>query len=177
MTEREFYQEVEGRDKNGMSNAMISLSILYPNEEDVAEQRTFSTLDGAAYFAIMPDGLSMIDVMFENYTDFDYIQLGDVCEEYFNLLSEANSNGTEIPSLVLSIAPKGDFSSIMTAMNCVWSYIPVSATKMCSGIRFIVQTGNLNFLEMTEEQADAILDELDDEEFEGLFSEDDIEEV
>jgi hypothetical protein len=164
MTERDFYKRIEGRDDTGTPNAMCSLVILTPDEDgDPSEVATATTLNGAVYLSIIPDGLSMIDVMFDEHTDYDYIQMGGVCEKLNFMVADANRNGTVIPTLALSISEQGDFSSFMTCVNCVWSYIPTSVEKICTGIRFIVKTEDIHFLEFNENQVNTLLDELEDE--------------
>lgn len=164
MTEREFYQTIEGRDESGTPNAMCSVVILEPDDDDdPREIASATTLNGAVYLAIVPGGLSMIDVMFEESTDYDYIQMGGICERYNSIIADANRNGTTIPSLALSVSEQGDFSAFMTCINSAWSYIPTSAEKVCTGIRFIVDTENIHFLEFNPEQVDMLLDELEDE--------------
>lgn len=171
MTEREFYQKIEGRDESGTPNAMCSVVILEPDgDEDPREIASATTLNGAVYLAIVPGGLSMIDVMFEEHTDYDYIQLGGICEKYNSLVADANRNGTTIPSLALAVSEQGDFASFMTCINSAWSYIPTSAEKVCTGIRFIVDTENIHFLEFDDEQVDKLLDELEDEIISGSVS-------
>jgi len=164
MTEREFYYLIEGRDEENTPNAMCSLSILLPNKySEPEEAAAVATSHGAVYLAIVPGGLSMIDVMFEDETDCDYLQMGGVCEKAFSMISAANANGTEIPSITLSVSEHGDFSAFMTCVNCAWSYIPTSAEKVCTGIRFIVETKNIHFLELDSTQIDKILYELEEE--------------
>lgn len=164
MTERDFYKKIEGRDESGTSNAMCSVVILEPDTEDEPKEvASATTLNGAVYLAIVPGGLSMIDVMFEDNTDYDYIQLGGICERYNQMIADANREGTVIPSLALSVSEQGDFSAFMTCINSAWSYIPTSAEKTCTGIRFIVNTENIHFLEFDEEQTGKLLDELEDE--------------
>jgi hypothetical protein len=171
MTEREFYQLIEGRDESGAPNAMCSIVILEPDEnDDPTEIASATTMTGAVYLAIVPDGLSMIDVMFDDNTDYDYIQMGGICERYNSLIADANRNGTTIPSLALSISEQGDFSAFMTCVNAAWSYIPTSAEKVCTGIRFIVKTEDIHFLEFDEEQVNKLLDELEDEIISGSIA-------
>lgn len=172
MTEREFYKLIEGRDETGTPKGMCSLVILIPDENGEPKQvATASTLNGAVYLAIVPNGLSMIDVMFDEPTDYDYIQLGGICEKFNIMISEANRNGTVIPSLVLSVSEQGDFSSFMSCVDCVWSYIPTSAEKICTGIRFIMETKNIHFLEFDETQINVLLNELEEEIISGDVAE------
>lgn len=164
MEEREFYKLIEGRDEAGKPNAMCTVNILMPDENDEPKElASVATMNGAVYMAIVPYGLSMIDIIFDEPTDFDYLQMGGICEHAFALISTANAEGTPVPSLTLSVSQQGDFAAFMTCMDCVWSYIPTSAEKICTGIRFITKTENIHFLELTEGQVVKVLDEIQED--------------
>lgn len=164
MTERELYQEIEGKNEDGTTKAVISLAILTPNEEGEPEiEDSTTSMSGTVYLAIKPDSLSMIDVLFPSNTDADYLQFSGLCERYFETLADANRNGWPIPSLVMTVMPKGDFANSLNVIDCVWSYIPVTAEGVCSGLRFIAKTEFLNFISLSETEAYKLIDEIDDE--------------
>lgn len=164
MTERDFYKKIEGRDDIGTPNAMCSLVILKLDANDEpAEVTTVTTMNGAVYLAIVPNGLSMIDVMFEEPMDYDYIQMGGLCEQFNRMVADANVHGSVMPSLVLSVSEQGDLTSVMSCVSCAWSYIPTSAEKICTGIRFIMETKHIHFLAFNDEQVNLVLNELEDE--------------
>ena len=164
MNEREFYKRIEGRDDDEAPKAMCSLVIVGPDSnDDPNELGNTTTFNGAVYLAIIPNGLSMIDVIFEDDVDFDYIQMSGLCEQFNKMVMAANANGGEMPSLILTVSEKGELSAIMSCVNCVWSYVPNSPEKICTGLRFIVQTENIHFLEFDDNQVAKVLDEIEEE--------------
>lgn len=164
MTEREFYQEIEGRTEDEKAKAMCSLSILFPAEgDDVEEYKSVATMDAAVYPAIIPKGLSMIDLLFESNTDIDYLRFSSVCEEFFELVTDANRNGDAIPTLCLTVAPIGDFADVLSVLNCVYSYVPTTAEKICTGLRFIAMTEQVSFLSLDEDELNSVMDEINDD--------------
>lgn len=164
MKERDFYKLIEGRDEEGRPNAMCSLVIVGPDDHnDPVDLGDATSFDGAVYPAIVPGGLSMIDVMFDDPVNFDYIKMSGLCEQFNKMLVSANTNGSEMPSLILTVSEQGELSAIMSCVNCAWTFVPTSPEKVCTGLRFIVDTNNIHFLEFNEEQLYKVLDELEDE--------------
>lgn len=168
MDEREFYKLIEGRDKNEQARATVAASILLVSDDAIEEDGTpevaqldgVTIFDGAVYLAIQPNGLSMIDVMFDDPTDYEYLQMGALCEGYTTSLQAHNRGDGSLPLLSLNITEQDDIGEALTITNCVWSYIPTSADKVCTGIRFISLTENLHFVELSDEQVDLLLDEV-----------------
>lgn len=165
MTEREFYNQIEGRNEDEQAKAMITASIVLTSndEEEVAALDNISVFDGAVYLAVEPNNLSMIDVMFDEPTDYEYLQLGQMLEKFNEVLRAYNNGKCSEPLLTLTICRQNDVSAVLTVVNAVWSYIPTSPDKVCTGIRFIVLSDNLHFTELTDEQIDLILDEVGEE--------------
>lgn len=165
MDERSFYKKIEGVEEDGTSRAMCNLAIVGPDgDDDPIELGTAVALNGAVYLSIIPGGLSMIDVMFEDHTDYDYLKMAGLCDQYNKMVADANANATEVPSLTLVVSEKGELAMMMSCVGCAWSYMATSPDKPCSGLRFIVQTDHIHFLEFNDEQITKILDELEDEE-------------
>lgn len=164
MTERAFYKSIEGCDKEGSPNAMCSLIILGPDEHgepvSLGEATSFT---GIVYPAIVPGGLSMIDVLFDDPLDYDYMHMVGVCEQFTKMVMAANANGSEMPSLILTVSEQGVLSKIMSCTNCAWSYIVAGAGQTVSGIRFIIDTKNIHFMEFDDDQLEKVFDELDEE--------------
>ena len=174
MTEQEFYSLIEGRDDDGTPKAMCTLGLLTVNDaSEITELATAASLNGAVYLALIPGGLSMIDIMFDEPTDYDYLQLGGVCEMLNKEIANANRNGAEPPSLTLTLTQQGDFQTFLTATDCVWSYIPTSAEKICTGIRLITSTDNINFLELDDGQVDEMIEDMKEQMFMQQFNKDD----
>lgn len=165
MTDEEFYKRIEGRNEDETAKAMVSLSIITigDSDDDIQCSDNVSVYDGAVYLAVSPNNLSMIDVMFDEPTDFDYLQVGGICEKFSQMLSDYNAFGGRLPMLNIVICEQGDFQSSLNVLNAVWSYIPTSADKICTGVRLIALTDNLNFVELTDEQVDTVLDEVGDD--------------
>ena len=178
MDERTFYKLIEGRDEDEQAKASVTASILLVSEDAIEEDGTpevaqldgVTIFDGAVYLAIQPNGLSMIDVMFDDPTDYEYLKLGTLCEGYTECLQANNRGDGSLPLLSLNITEQGEIGRALTVTNAVWSYIPTSADKICTGIRFIALTENLHFVELTDNQVDLLLDEIGgellDEEYE-----------
>ena len=159
-SEIEFLKETEGLDEDGNKKTMISINVTIPDDESREPIAKFITEEATVFYAIMPDGISMIDILFDSNTDYDYLQFSKVCEEYFDNLSVANIYGTELPILTVTISPADDFSTFLTALKASWSYIPSTAEKTCSGIRITCQTENLLFAQLDKGTVTTIYDAL-----------------
>ena len=171
VTESDFLKHTEGKGPNGISNANVTIAILTPDENgEIDEEDKRFIENGVVHYAIIPNGLSMIDVIFDSNVDFDYIQAGTICERFFDLAGiTSRENTNKIPTLSLSITPKGDVANIMTAVDCVWSYVTASPELVCTGIRFICKTENISFVQLTPEQVNTIFDEIDAEDIKNGY--------
>ena len=160
MTERDFYTLIEGTNEFDQPKATCVVSILQPDDKgdpEIVAQTV--THNGVVYMAIIPDGLSMIDIIFDTNVDYEFLQLGGLCEQFFDNVAAANREGGLIQTLALSIMENDTLDTNMSCVDCVWTYIPVTAEKVCVGVRFLCKTENIIFTELDEDQVDALLGE------------------
>ena len=157
----ELFEKIEGRDEYGIPKAICNLNILMPDDNgDPDIIRTANTLNGTVALSIIPDGISAVDVVFENETDYDYLQFSTLCEEHFKQVSDAMKNDGIVPSLTLSICPRDDIGEFLQLMNCQWSYIPVSQDGKSSGIRFIAMPDCVFVTEIPDEVFEAVAEDI-----------------
>ena len=72
-----------GRDEDGDSKAICTLQVAYVEKEsgDIKELDAVSVLNSEVAIDIIHD-IVTIDVKFENYLDFEYLQAGELCLRY-----------------------------------------------------------------------------------------------
>ncbi len=163
LNEIEFLDEVKGLDENGKSKAQVVVGIMDVLKNEMID--TVTSFYGVLDVAIVPDYNSAFELTFSDSGDYEYVQLTGLLDEYFNLVSAANS-GEEIPPLLtLTIMPAGDIENYLTVVGAMYSYKSKRPYEVPSGIHFVAPTENLEFFGLDEETVNTLLDELDEEEF------------
>lgn len=168
MTIQEFMERVEGVGSDGEKKAVCAVQILQAKGEDDAEVlREYVTPDSVVSFAIVPNGISMVDLEFDGATDYDFLQVAGVCDEYNERIRKIKSGDTVRPVLAVTVTAETDFERFLNLSDCAWCYTSTAAGEPTSGIRFIVGTSNIGYLELTKEQEDRLFSAMQTEEYDN----------
>ena len=140
---RELLKSMEGRDENGEPNVICGIHIFSVGEEPPVEVRGHVCRDGEVSFHIIPGGMSEIMLAFENRTDYEFLQMADVCKEFDERMVER-----EECLINLTLMNNEDFSEYISAMCRSWAYDVPSPELDCNGIRFFVDTEQIFVVNM-----------------------------
>ena len=140
---RELLKSMEGRDENGEPNVICGIHIFSVGEEPPVEVRGHVCRDGEVSFHIIPGGMSEIMLAFENRTDYEFLQMADVCKEFDERMAER-----EECLINLTLMNNGDFSEYISAMCRSWAYDVPSPELDYNGIRFFVDTEQIFVVNM-----------------------------
>jgi len=163
LTQQEFLDEVKGVDEEGKSKAQLVVGIMDVLKEEMID--TVTLFYGVVDIAIVPDYNSAFEVTFTDSADYEYVQLTGLLEEYFSLVSQANTLGEIPPLLTLTIMPAGDIENYLTVVGAMYSYKANRPNEIACGIHFVAPTENIEFIELEEDTVNELLDEIDEEEF------------
>ena len=140
---KNFLYSMEGRDENGESNALVTLQILKPDGDGVSELIGCSIIDGDVEFHIIPRGTSEVFLSFDSNTDYDFLQMYEICCEF----SERESAGEDIV-LALTLMSKDDTEHFLSVLCQGWSYNVPRPTEHRNGIRFMAETDYISVVEV-----------------------------
>lgn len=135
----DIFQAIEGIDENGEVKAICCLMVeerlddigLTPKVEKVAYMQ-----DASVKVSLTSD-LAVVDLGYEGYEDYDYLQTLELCREFTAMTNacESGKKPDSDPSLILYITPKRGGNCYLMGMDAVWSSIPKKPEKMCDDIR------------------------------------------
>ena len=99
-----------GRDENGELKAICTLQVASVDTEtrDIKEIDAVSVLNSEVAIDIGTD-IVTIDVKFENYLDFEYLQAGELCLRFKE--KHSNQEYDESVALLLTITESGEYHS------------------------------------------------------------------
>lgn len=163
MSEQELLEAVKGLDEDGKSKATVVIGIMDVLKNEMID--TVTSFYGVLDVAIIPDYNSAFELTFCDSGDYEYVQLTGLLDEYFNLVSTANSNGAIPPLLTLTVMPAGDIENYLTVAGVMYSYKSKRPYEIPDGIHFVAPTENIEFFGLDEDTVNKLLDEVDEEEF------------
>ena len=163
LTQEELLEEVKGKDEDGKSKAQVTVGIMDVLNNEMVDSVT--SLYGVLDVAIVPDYNSAFELVFTDSADYEFIQLTGLLEEYFGLVSQANTLGEIPPLLTLTIMPQGDIENYLTVAGAMYSYMASRPYEVPHGIHFVAPTENIEFLELDEDTVNLLFEEVDEEQF------------
>ena len=145
MTEeiKDFLHSMEDRDENGESNALCTVQILKPDDDGVSELKGCAITDGEVSFRIIPRGVSEIMLTFDSNTDYDFLQIDEICREY----SDREKDGEDIV-LALTLMSRDDTKHFLSALCQGWMYNITDSSELCNGFRFAAETEYMSVVDV-----------------------------
>ena len=165
MTDFDLLTEINGADDEGNSKVSCTLAFIniLPSGE-VITLNTVTTIYGYIYSdikttKILSSGhgnISTIKLIFDSVDDADFNSFVELCDKKFNMCGNIDDVNNGTPMLVLYISPLSDFTKQMMVLDCSYSVIPMKDNLLCC-IQFIVNSDNIVFNEVSEEDMDEII--------------------
>lgn len=140
---KDFLHSMEGRDENGEANALCTVQILKPGDDGVSELKGCAITDGEVSFHIIPGGVSEIILTFDSNTDYDFLQVNDICREY----SDRGKEGEDIV-LALTLMSRDDTKHFLSALCQGWMYNITDPSEPCNGFRFTAKTDYMSVVDV-----------------------------
>ena len=161
--EMELLKSIEGMDETGVPKAACSVSIQreMPEQEPEIMESAF-TMDAEVFFCIT-EVWAVVDIHFENRLNYDLFQFLQVCKEYAELVRVDTEMDEQLPMLVLSIAPLGEYEQFVIGRNGFWSLTSQDLENCCDTIRFIFPRQRFGAYELTEEAVEQMIEETEKE--------------
>ena len=136
---RDLFEAIEGVDENGEARAVCCLMIekKFQDTNVSPEIQKIAYMMDARVTVSLTSDFAVVDLTFDSYVDYDYIQAGDLCKEYTAMTDARYLAEDSELSLVLSITAKGDYEFFWMGMDAAWSFMPERPEGMCNIIRLI----------------------------------------
>ena len=132
---KKLMESIEGRDENGIPNAICGIHIFSVGEDPPVEVRGHSCIDCEAGFHIVTGGISEISFIFRDREDEDFLQVADVCKEFDERVHEG-----EECLINLVLTHDGDYGQYISAMCRTWAYDISVPDAEYKAVRFYVET-------------------------------------
>jgi len=155
-TEKEFFELINESHKEEGAMFVCGVSIQRMISETEAEVvRSAFSMDASIRIHVT-NIWTVVDVIFEDYLNYDYLQILDVCNDYI----QRQGNSLQEPlSLVLTVTPLGDYDFFLSGVDGFWSYYTEEPTELVHGLRFIFQHDQIAGYELDSETVELMLKE------------------
>ena len=162
---KDLFEAIEGSDENGEAKAVCCLMIekKFQDTNITPEIQKVSYMVDANVTVSLTSDFAMVDLIFDSYVDYDYLQTGELCREYTAMTDARNLAEDSELSLVLSITPKGDYDFFWMGMDAAWSFMPERPEGMCNIIRLIFVREKFGAYAFGEEAVRKIIENAADE--------------
>lgn len=146
-----------GRDEDGDSKAICTLQVASVDTEtgEIKEIDAVSVLNSEIAIDIAKD-IVTIDVKFENYLDFEYLQAGELCLRY----KEKHSNQEYDPdaALLLTITEAGEYESFLIGQDAMWAFTSEKPEDRNHMIRFWFLKDNFIIYKLSEQEIERVVE-------------------
>ena len=151
-----------GRDEDGDSKAICTLQVVCVEKETggINELDTVSVLNSEVAIDITHD-IVTIDVKFENYLDFEYLQAGELCLRYKEKHSkqEYDSNVT----LLLTITEAGEYENFLIGQEAMWAFTSEKPEDRNHMIRFWFLKDNFIIYRLSDQEIERVMKQIGEE--------------
>ena len=144
-----------GRDEDGDSKAICTLQIASVDIEtkDIKEIDAVSVLNSEIAIDIGKD-IVTIDVKFEDYLDFEYLQAGELCVQYKEKHSRQEYD--ENVTLLLTIMECGEYADFLIGQDAMWAFTSEKPENRNHMIRFWFLKNNFIIYRLSDQEIERV---------------------
>ena len=159
-----------GRDDDGDSKALCTLQVAAVDIEtkEIKEIDAVSVLNSEVAIDIGTD-IVTIDVKFENYLDFEYLQAGELCLRYKE--KHSNQEYDENVTLLLTITESGEYEDFLIGQDAMWAFTSEKPEDRNHMIRFWFLKDNFIVYKLSNQEIKRVVEQTEQdiylEELEG----------
>ena len=148
-----------GRDEDGDSKAICTLQIASVDIEtkDIKEIDAVSILNSEIAIDIKKD-IVTIDVKFENYLDFEYLQLGELCVRYKE--KHSHHEYDENVTLLLTIMECGEYADFLIGQDAMWAFTSEKPENRNHMIRFWFLKNNFIIYRLSDQEIERAAEQI-----------------
>ena len=148
-----------GRDEDGASKAICTLQIASVVAEtgEIKEIDAVSVLDAEVAIDIGHDFVT-IDVKFENYMDFEYLQAGELCLRYKE--KHSNHEYDENVTLLLTITESGEYANFLIGQEALWAFTSAKPEDRNHMIRVWFTRDNFIIYRLSDQEIERVVEQI-----------------
>ena len=151
-----------GRDEDGDSKAICTLQVasIDTKMNDIKEIDAVSVLNSEVAIDIGTD-IVTIDVKFENYLDFEYLQAGELCLHYKEKHSKQEYD--ENVTLLLTITESGKYEDFLIGQDAMWAFTSEKPEDRNHMIRFWFLKDNFIVYRLSNQEIERVIEQIGEE--------------
>ena len=151
-----------GRDEDGDSKAICTLQVASVDTEtkDIKEIDAVSVFNSEIAIDIGQD-IVTIDVKFENYMDFEYLQTGELCLRYKE--KHSNHEYDENATLLLTITECGEYANFLIGQDALWAFTSEKPEDKNHMIRFWFTRDNFIIYRLSNQEIKRVVEQVGEE--------------
>ena len=148
-----------GRGEDGDSKAICTLQIASVDIEtkDIKEIDAVSILNSEIAIDIGKD-IVTIDVKFEHYLDFEYLQAGELCVQYKEKHSRQEYD--ENVTLLLTIMECGEYADFLIGQDAMWAFTSEKPENRNHMIRFWFLKNNFIIYRLSDQEIERVVEQI-----------------
>ena len=148
-----------GRDEEGESKAICTLQVASVVAEtgEIKEIDAVSVLNSEVAIDIGHDFVT-IDVKFENYMDFEYLQTGELCLRYKE--KHSNHEYDENATLLLTITECGEYANFLIGQDALWAFTSEKPEDKNHMIRFWFTRDNFIIYRLSDQEIERVVEQI-----------------
>lgn len=148
-----------GRDEDGDSKAICTLQIASVDIEtkDIKEIDAVSVLNSEIAIDINKD-IVTIDVKFEDYLDFEYLQAGELCVQYKE--KHSHQEYDENVTLLLTIMECGEYADFLIGQDAMWAFTSEKPENKNHMIRFWFLKNNFIIYRLSDQEIERVVEQI-----------------
>lgn len=151
-----------GRDEDGDSKAICTLQVASVDADsgEIVEIDAVSVLNAEVAIDIGPN-IVAIDVKFENYLDFEYLQAGELCLRYKE--KHNNKEYDENATLLLTITESGEYANFLIGQEAMWAFTSEKPEDRNHMIRFWFLKDNFIIYKLSDQEIERVVQQVGEE--------------
>lgn len=158
MSEVELIQAIEGADETGAARAACCISVIKNSAERDPEAVSSAATLEAVVSICLTEKWAVVDLQFPEPLDYDFLRMAQVCKEYEDALRKADENISY--SLVLSLAPAGDYDFFLVGGDGFWSFMASDPTAESDTIRYLFPQDRFGAYELEADAVEEMIEEV-----------------
>ena len=151
-----------GRDEDGDSKVICTLQVASVDTEtgEIKEIDAVSVLNSEIAIDIAKDIIT-IDVKFEDYLDFEYLQAGELCIQYKEKHSKQEYD--EGVTLLLTITESGEYANFLIGQDAMWAFTSEKPEDRNHMIRFWFIKDNFIIYRLADQEIERVVEQVGQE--------------
>lgn len=151
-----------GRDEDGDSKVICTLQVASVDTEtgEIKKIDAVSVLNSEIAIDIAKDIIT-IDVKFEDYLDFEYLQAGELCIQYKEKHSKQEYD--EGVTLLLTITESGEYANFLIGQDAMWAFTSEKPEDRNHMIRFWFIKDNFIIYRLADQEIERVVEQVGQE--------------